>query len=61
MGFAVVAQSSSRTNTAIAAAGGGRILRPREALLTLGPGDVAPARIDVLDTLDGPEPGLPEL
>jgi RimK family alpha-L-glutamate ligase len=62
MRFAVVAHSSSPTNLALAAGGWngipGEVLTPREALLTLGRGDVALARLDVLKSLDGVEDGL---
>ena len=37
------------------------ILSPREALSALGPGDVALARLDVRDSLDGIEDGATEL
>jgi [lysine-biosynthesis-protein LysW]--L-2-aminoadipate ligase len=62
MRFAVVAHSSSPTNLALAAGGWngvqGEVLAPREALLTLGRGDVALARLDVRRSLDGVEDGL---
>jgi hypothetical protein len=62
MRFAVIAHSSSPTNLALAAGGWdglpGELLTPREALLTLGRGDVALARLDVRHTLDGVEDGL---
>ena len=62
MRFAVVAHSSSPTNLALAAGGWngvpGELLTPREALLTLGRGDVALARLDVRQSLDGVEDGL---
>ncbi len=62
MRFAVVAHSSSPTNLALAAGGWdgvpGELLTPREALLTLGRGDVALARLDVRHSLDGIEDGL---
>jgi RimK family alpha-L-glutamate ligase len=62
MRFAVVAHSSSPTNLALAAGGWngvpGELLTPREALLTLGRGDVALARLDVRQALDGVEDGL---
>jgi RimK family alpha-L-glutamate ligase len=58
MRFAVVAHRRSETNVALAEAGGGAVVGPRDALLTLGPGDVALARLDVLDTVDGVEPGI---
>jgi len=60
--FAVIVHSSSPTNLALAAGGWdgapGELLAPREALLTLGRGDVALARLDVRHTLDGVEDGL---
>jgi RimK family alpha-L-glutamate ligase len=37
------------------------LLPPESALEVLGPGDVAVARLDVLRTLDGVEPGLEDL
>jgi RimK family alpha-L-glutamate ligase len=62
MRFAVVAHTSSPTNLALAAGGWsgvpGEVLAPREALLTLGRGDVALARLDVRHSLDGVEDGL---
>ena len=62
MRFAVIAHSPSPTNLALAAGGWdgvpGELLTPREALLTLGRGDVALARLDVRHTLDGVEDGL---
>jgi [lysine-biosynthesis-protein LysW]--L-2-aminoadipate ligase len=65
MRFAVVAHRRSETNLALAAAPvlgvDSSLLTPREALLRLGRGDVALARLDVRDELDGIEDGLPEL
>ncbi|HEY7207295.1 MAG TPA: ATP-grasp domain-containing protein [Gaiellaceae bacterium] len=58
MRFAVVAHHRSDTNRALAEAAGGAVCSPREALLSLGRGDVALARLDVAETLDGIEPGL---
>jgi RimK family alpha-L-glutamate ligase len=62
MRFAVVAHTASPTNLALAAGGWngvpGELLSPREALLTLGRGDVALARLDVRKSLDGVEDGL---
>jgi RimK family alpha-L-glutamate ligase len=62
MRFAVVAHTASPTNLALAAGGWngvpGELLSPREALLTLGRGDVALVRLDVRKSLDGVEDGL---
>src|SRR3954453_5619202 len=62
MRFAVVAHSASPTNLALAAGGWngvpGELLTPREALLALGCGDIALARLDVRRSLDGVEDGL---
>src|SRR5690349_17868261 len=62
MRFGVVAHSPSATNLALAAHGWngvpGEVLAPREALLALGRGDVALARLDVRRSLDGVEDGL---
>jgi RimK family alpha-L-glutamate ligase len=62
MRAAVVAHSPSRTNVALAARGWDgaptELFSPRQALLTLGRGDVALARIDVREDLDGVEEGL---
>jgi RimK family alpha-L-glutamate ligase len=62
MRFAIVAHGPSLTNLALAAHGWnglpGELLSPREALLTLGEGDVALARLDVREQLDGIEDGL---
>ena len=62
MRFAVIAHSPSPTNLALTAGGWdgvpGELLTPREALLTLGRGDIALARLDVRQTLDGVEDGL---
>lgn len=62
MRFAIVAHGPSLTNLALAARGWdgvpGELLTPREALLTLGRGDVALARLDVRGGLDGIEEGL---
>lgn len=51
--FAVVAHRVTPTNTRL-----GTVLSPAQALTRLGPGDVALGRLDVLQTLDGVEPGL---
>jgi RimK family alpha-L-glutamate ligase len=62
MRAAIVAHRPSRTNLALAARGWNgepiELLSPREALLTLGRGDVALARLDVREDLDGVEEGL---
>ncbi len=51
--FAVVAHRVTPTNTRL-----GAVLSPAQALARLQPGDVALGRLDVLQTLDGVEPGL---
>lgn len=51
--LAVVAHRVTPTNTRL-----GMVLSPAQALTRLGPGDVALGRLDVLQTLDGVEPGL---
>jgi RimK family alpha-L-glutamate ligase len=66
MTFAVVAHSCSETNTRLVAAAeslgvSASVLAPRDALRLLGPGDIALARLDVRDGLDGIESGSPEL
>jgi RimK family alpha-L-glutamate ligase len=66
MRLAVVAHRSSETNDAIVAAGRDLgvhavQLTPREALQSLRPHDVALARLDVRETLDGIEDGMREL
>jgi RimK family alpha-L-glutamate ligase len=66
MRLAVVAHRQSETNDALVAAGEALgvhavQLSPREALHSLRPGDVALARLDVRETLDGIEDGTREL
>ena len=66
MRFAVVAHRESATNAALVAAAAAcgleaALLEPRQALQTLGPGDLALARLDVREGLDGIESGIPEL
>jgi RimK family alpha-L-glutamate ligase len=66
MRFAVVAHRSSETNVALVRAAqriglDAGLLEPRQALLSLEPGDVALARLDVREGLDGIESGTPEL
>jgi RimK family alpha-L-glutamate ligase len=60
--FAVVAHQESETNLALSELGWpdatSRLLSPREALLHLGPGDLALNRLDVSPQLDGVEDGL---
>ncbi len=51
--FALVAHRVTPTNTRL-----GPVLTPAQALNRLRPGDVALGRLDVLETLDGVEPGL---
>ena len=62
MRVAIVSHRPSATNLALAARGWNGIpaelMSPREALLTLGRGDVALARLDVSAELDGVEDGL---
>jgi RimK family alpha-L-glutamate ligase len=65
MRIAVIAHRASATNRGLARAAWGRgqasLLTPVEADQLLRPGDAALARLDVLETLDGIEPGLLEL
>ena len=66
MRFAVVAHRRSATNEALAAAAracglAAEVLEPHRALARLRPGDVALARLDVRDGLDGIESGTGEL
>jgi [lysine-biosynthesis-protein LysW]--L-2-aminoadipate ligase len=66
MRFAVVAHSRSETNDGLAGAAAAlglraSVLPPRDALRILEPGDIALARLDVRETLDGIEPGTSEL
>ena len=51
--FAVVAHRVTPTNTRL-----GTVLSPAQALTRLAPGDIALGRLDVLESLDGVEPGL---
>ena len=64
--FAIVASNLTSTNLQLLGAArrlgvDGRVLAPEGAGERLAPGDVALGRIDVLPTLDGPEPGLEAL
>ena len=66
MKFAVVAHRRSATNDALVAAARARgldaeLIEPRRALTLLEPGDVALARLDVREKLDGIESGTGEL
>jgi RimK family alpha-L-glutamate ligase len=66
MRFAVVAHRRSATNDALVAAAGAQglesqLVDPRRALTFLEPGDVALARLDVREQLDGIERGTGEL
>jgi RimK family alpha-L-glutamate ligase len=62
MRVAIVTHRSSATNLALAARGWNGLpldlLSPREALLTLDPGDIALGRLDVSEDLGGVEDGL---
>jgi RimK family alpha-L-glutamate ligase len=62
----IVAHRRGSTNDALASAWcelgvDARVLAPADALRELSAGDVALARLDVLETLDGIEPGTDEL
>jgi RimK family alpha-L-glutamate ligase len=64
--FAVVAHRHSATNAALVAAAVGlgleaEVVDPRRALALLEPGDIALARLDVREQLDGIERGTGEL
>jgi RimK family alpha-L-glutamate ligase len=66
MKFAVVAHRHSPTNEALVAAARGfgldsELVEPRRALGLLEPGDIALARLDVREELDGIESGTGEL
>jgi RimK family alpha-L-glutamate ligase len=66
MRFAVVAHRGSETNVALLEAASrlgleADLLQPRDALRLLDAGDVALARLDVREGLDGIESGTPEL
>jgi RimK family alpha-L-glutamate ligase len=65
MRFGVVAHRPSGTNLGLAqpllSGVDSALLTPRKALLELRPGDIALARLDVRDELDGVEDGLAEL
>jgi [lysine-biosynthesis-protein LysW]--L-2-aminoadipate ligase len=66
MKFAVVAHRRSATNEALVAAArawglDSELVDPRKALTSLEPGDVALARLDVREGLDGVESGTGEL
>jgi len=66
MRFAVVAHRQSPTNVGLVRAARGCgleavQLEPRRALRLLEPGDIALARLDVRNELDGVESGIPEL
>ena len=66
MKFAVVAHRRSATNEALVAAArasglDAMLVEPRRALSRLQPGDIALARLDVRDGLDGVERGTGEL
>jgi RimK family alpha-L-glutamate ligase len=62
MRLAIVSHRPSATNLGLLASGwngiAAELMSPREALLTLGRGDVALGRLDVRDQLDGVEEGL---
>jgi RimK family alpha-L-glutamate ligase len=64
--FALVAHTATPTNCGLLDAAAslgldGLSLTPEQAACRLRPGDIALARLDVLPTLDGPEPGLEAL
>ena len=66
MKFAVIAHRRSATNEALAAAARScgieaEVLDPQRAVATLEPGDLALARLDIRDELDGVESGTGEL
>jgi RimK family alpha-L-glutamate ligase len=62
MRVGIVSHRPSATNLGLVARGwdgiAAELMSPREALLTLGRGDVALGRVDVSDELDGAEEGL---
>jgi hypothetical protein len=62
MRFAIVAHRAAETNIGLITRGWSLfdplLLTPREALLTLAPGDAALGRLDIREGLDGIEDGL---
>ena len=59
--FAIVAHRRHGTNAQLAEQGNAVLLSPREAAELLEPGDLALCRLDVLQSLEGIQPGLSSL